>query len=52
VMADEHFYRQLKEERESKHGDFHFVFRAYSFHTDILYLSNFEIIQRKRGSPD
>ena len=38
----------IKEERE-RFGDFNFVFRAYSLHTGILYLSNFEIMQRKKG---
>ena len=38
----------VKEERETS-GDFHIVFRAYSFHTRNLYLSNFDIMQRKKG---
>ena len=42
------FASLFKEERE-RFGDFNFVFRAYSLHTGILYLSNFEIMQRKKG---
>ena len=38
----------LKEEHETS-VDLNFVVRAYSFHTGILYLSNFEIMQRKKG---